>query len=54
MIRGRPNKGSLIHYQHPKHSRLEALCRNGSYHVKLTSSKKLVTCKSCKKEILNL
>jgi len=49
--RGYPDEDDVQHYQHPKYSRSEPLCRNGSYHLKIISIKKLVTCEVCKQEM---
>lgn len=48
MDRERPEPYADIHYQHPSYLKSEPLCRNGSWHLKITSNRKRVTCEMCK------
>lgn len=49
--RGYPDIGADVHFDHPETVKMEPLCRNGSYHIKVTRDKSQVTCKACRKRL---
>jgi len=51
MNRGTPMYNDVTHYQHPEYLKVEPICRNGSYHLKITTNRKKVTCEICKLKI---
>lgn len=47
IVRGRPDPGDAVHYQHPTMVKIEPLCRDGNFHVFVTNEKRSVTCVPC-------